>query len=69
VTDIGALSLFARNIIMVATGPSWPTLNVWTADKFRIVFGDNEELGYTQNTYHCQTVDQAHRVLKSAKML
>jgi hypothetical protein len=64
VTDIGALSLFAKNIIMVSTGPRWPCLNVWTRDCFRIVLQDTEELGITENTHQCRTVKDATRVLK-----
>jgi hypothetical protein len=69
VTDIGALSLFAKRIIMVSTGPSWPTLNVWTKDKFRIVLQDTETLGLTTNTHQCATVEEAQRVLKKAVLI
>lgn len=64
VTNIGQLSLFAKRIIMVSTGPSWPTLNVWTKDTFRIVLQDGETLGLTPNTHQCRTVAEAHAVLK-----
>jgi hypothetical protein len=69
VTDIGALSLFAERIIMVSTGPSWPTLNVWNAEKFRIVLQDTETLGLTTNTHQCKTVEQARQVLKREGLL
>ena len=69
VTDIGALSLFADRIIMVSTGPSWPTLNAWTKDKFRIVLQDTETLGLTSNTHQCKTVSQSRSVLKREGLL
>lgn len=65
VTDIGALSCYARKgIVMVSTGPSWPTLNVWTENLFRVVLIDNETLGLTPNTHQCTTARQAMRTLK-----
>ena len=69
VTDIGALSLFAKRIVMVSTGPSWPTLNVWTKETPRIVLQDTEELGLTPNTHQCRTVADAHAVLKKERVL
>lgn len=67
VTSIGALSLFARKaIIMVSTGPSWPTLNVWTEHTKRIVLQNGEELGLTpaEVTRQCQTVNEATSALR-----
>jgi len=54
---------------MVSTGPSWPTLNIWTADLFRVVLIDNERLGLTSNTHHCRTARDAMRALKTAGFL
>lgn len=65
VTDIGRISRLAQlGIIMVSTGPSWPTLNVWTRDKFRIVLQDTETLGLTTNTFQCATIAQAKTALR-----
>lgn len=70
VTGIGALSLFAqKGIIMVSTGPSWPTLNIWTEDSFRVVLQDTEELGLTKNTHQCKTIDAARAALRSKGFL
>lgn len=66
VTNIGQLSQLCKVIVMVSTGPSWPTLNVWNVDTIdlRIVFLENEVLGLSKNTEQCTTVDEATRVLK-----
>jgi len=69
VSDIGALSIYAKRIIQVATGPSWPTLNIWNRDKFRIVLIDHETLGMTENTHQCRTAKDARRVLKAEGLL
>lgn len=56
VTDIGGLSRHCRFIIMVATGPSWPTFNVFnqTTIGLRIILLDNEKINMTPNTVHVQ---------------
>jgi hypothetical protein len=71
VTNIGQLSQLCRYIIMIATGPSWPTFNVWNKDsvQLRIILIDNETLGLTKNTEYCSTVAQAVRVLKVRGLL
>lgn len=68
VTDIGALSLYAtKGIIMVSTGPSWPTLNIWTEGIRRVVLQDGEELNLTPSevTRQCKTVEQATAAMKA----
>lgn len=46
VTDIGQLSQAARLIVMVSTGPSWPTFNVWNRDSrlLRIIINEPEDV-------------------------
>lgn len=46
VTEIGRVSQMVDLIIMVSTGPSWPTFNIWTHDrlKFRLALIDSEDL-------------------------
>lgn len=65
VTEIGRLSLRCHTILMVSTGPSWPTFNIWNQEsvKRRIILIDWERLNFSPNTVHCQTVDQAREVL------
>jgi hypothetical protein len=61
VSQIGNLSLFARCIVMVSTGPSWPTFNVWNTItvQHRIILIDNEVINLAPNTVHCRTVREA----------
>ena len=56
VTDIGALSRHCNAIIMVATGPSWPTFNIFNQStvELRIILLDNEKINMTPNTVHVQ---------------
>lgn len=73
VTQIGRLSLRCRYILMVSTGPSWPTLNLFnamTVEK-RIIIIQHERLGLTlaERTEHVQTVGQARAALLSAGLL
>lgn len=66
VTGIGAVSMYSENILMVATGPSWPTWNVWNRDtvKCRIVFNDTEIVELAPNTHHARTVGEAVKMLE-----
>ncbi len=71
VTQIGALSLHCHTILMVSTGPSWPTFNVWNQEsiKNRIILLEPERVNLSPNTMHCATVDEAAEVLKGAGLL
>ncbi len=71
VTRIGALSLYCHTILMVSTGPSWPTFNIWNQDtvKNRIILLEPERVNLSPNTMHCATVDEAAEVLKGAGLL
>lgn len=66
VTQIGYLSLLCHTIVMVSTGPSWPTFNVWNQDtvKRRIILLDEERVELSPNTFHCRTVEQATEILR-----
>lgn len=46
ITEIGQLSKCCKYIVMVSTGPSWPTFNIFNCEtvKFRLVLLDNESL-------------------------
>ncbi len=71
VTNIGQLSQVCKYIVMVSTGPSWPTFNVWNRDsiELRIILIDREEIGLSKNTVQCQTLTEAHRVLRVRNLL
>ncbi len=58
VTDIGNCSLFCKLIVMVSTGPSWPTLNVWNRESVerRFVILQNERLGLGTNEVYAPDV-------------
>ncbi len=66
VTQIGALSRFCKYIVMVSTGPSWCTFNVWTNQscKFRLVMNGDERVNIAANTEHASTVAEARAVLR-----
>ena len=61
VSQIGNLSLHARCIVMVSTGPSWPTFNVWNTItvRHRIILIDQEQINLSPNTVHCKSVREA----------
>ncbi len=71
VTQFGFLSLNCHTILMVSTGPSWPTFNVWNQDtvKHRIILLDPERVNLSPNTTHCATIDEAAEVLKGIGLL
>jgi hypothetical protein len=71
VTQIGALSRFCRYIVMVSTGPSWPTLNVWTAQtcERRIILNGDERVDYSPNTDHASCVSDARKILQLREIL
>lgn len=71
VTQIGALSRFCKHIVMVSTGPSWPTMNVWTEDtcEFRLILNGDERITYLRNTEHVGSADEARAVLQVRGLL
>ncbi len=71
VTEIGYLSLYCHTILMVSTGPSWPTFNIWNQEsvKNRIILLEPERVNLSPNTMHCATIDEAEEVLKGAGLL
>jgi hypothetical protein len=71
ITGVGQLSLDATHIIMVSTGPSWPTFNVWNRQsvKLRIICLDKETLGLSQNTIQVKSREETIALLKSRKLL
>lgn len=70
VTEIGQISQFARCIIAVSTGPSWPTFNIWNANTPRLLLIDHERLdGIVPNIRHSARIDDAREYLRELKML
>ncbi len=70
-SEIGYFSLHCHTILMVSTGPSWPTFNVWNQEsvKNRIILLEPERVNLSPNTMHCATIDEAAEVLKGAGLL
>lgn len=66
VTQIGILSRSCRYIVMVSTGPSWPTFNVFNRDtvEFRLILIGQERVNLAPNTEHVASVAEARRVLQ-----
>lgn len=71
VTDIGNCSLFCKTIVMVSTGPSWPTLNVWNQESvgLRVVILEHERLNLGKNEHHVPDSDAARKVLQEQGLL
>jgi hypothetical protein len=66
-TGIGNLSLYCPTVLMVSTGPSWPTFNVWNRStvQTRVAFLDTERLNLVPGTFEVQSLDGAREVLRS----
>lgn len=60
ISGVGGVSLYTPVIIMIATGPSWPTFNIWNRWKvaLRIIMSDNEDLNLSQNTHRVRRLDE-----------
>lgn len=67
VAQIGNLSLHCRAVVAVATGPIWPTFNIFNRDRnlLRVVLIDRERLDFGLPVEHCATVERAKEVLAS----
>jgi len=65
VTQIGQMSFHCHTILMVSTGPSWPTFNVWNKDsiKLRVILLDNERVNLAPNSVHCSRIEEAREIL------
>lgn len=71
ITEIGYLSLLCRNIIMIATGPMWPTFNIWNQRTFghRIVLLNDITVDYGEKLPHFGSVQAAHHYLRDQKVI
>ena len=70
-TDIGRISQRVHTIVMVSTGPSWPTFNIWnqTTVNRRIILLDNERVNLAPNTVHCSRMQEVEEQLKEDGLL
>lgn len=66
VTGVGILSRFCRVIVMVSTGPSWPTFNAWNRQtvEHRVILLENERVELAPNTVHVSNAGEARKVLQ-----
>lgn len=64
-TQIGHLSQFCHSIIMVATGPAWPTFNRWNQEsvKHRIILSGFETINLTPGTIHTNKIGMVRDIL------
>jgi hypothetical protein len=71
ITGIGNLSLTADHLIMISTGPSWPTFNIWNRDtvKLRIICLDNKEVIELSDSIQVRTRQQIMTLLQSRKLI
>lgn len=66
VTDIGRFSQRCRAVIGVATGPLWPTFNIWMpADAPRLLFLDAEYINLAPRMIHLNRFAQAPEYLRA----
>lgn len=65
VTAIGHLSLRVPNLLAVATGPIWPTCNVWNQRKFenRIILINDIHVDYGEKWEHFGSIQAAEQHL------
>jgi hypothetical protein len=70
-TQIGSLSIHCHSILMVSTGPSWSTFNIWNQDTVlnRIILLDSERVWLSPNTIHCSNIAEAGNVLKESGLI
>jgi len=71
VTAIGSMSMACKYIIGVATGPMWPTFNVWNFDtvQCRLILLEPERIHLTPNTEHAAGISQAIEILEARGIL
>lgn len=70
-TGIGNLSLYCPVVVMVSTGPSWATFNVWNTRtvQLRVAFLDTETLNMAPNTFEVGTAEAAREQLRAKGVL
>jgi hypothetical protein len=71
VTGIGGISRFCKYVVMISTGPSWITFNVWNrrSVQLRIVFLEEERVEIAPNTHTTNSVEVARSILRDKGLL
>jgi hypothetical protein len=71
VTGIGGISRFCKYVVMISTGPSWITFNVWNRKsvQLRIVFLEEERVEIAPNTHTTNSVEVARSILRDKGLL
>lgn len=71
VTGIGGISRFCKYVVMISTGPSWITFNIWNRKsvQLRIVFLEEERVEIAPHTYTTNSVEIARSILREKGLL
>lgn len=72
ISEIGTLSLHADHLVMVSTGPSWPTFNVWNEKTVKLrllLLKPDEKVDYAPNLVQVSNREDARRVLVERGLL
>jgi hypothetical protein len=74
ITQIGHLSLNVPHHIMVSTGPSWPTFNLWNcipgrSPAVRILLLERERLNHVPDLIHVGRLEDVTPVLQEKGLL
>lgn len=71
VTGVGGISRNCRFIVMVSTGVSWATFNVWNKKSVekRIIILEHERINIAPNSVNVNTVGLAREILKDFSIL
>lgn len=71
VTGIGGISRFCRAIIMVSTGSSWITFNIYNRKSvdLRVIFLEEERINIALNTFTTNSVNFARERLREEGLL
>ncbi len=71
ITGIGGISRFCRGIVMVSTGPSWATFNIWNKKsvELRIIFLEEERINISPNTLNTNSIEFARQTLRERNFL
>lgn len=71
VTGVGGISRNCRYILMVSTGVSWATFNVWNKRSVekRIIILESERINIAPNSVNVNSVGLAREILTESKLL
>ena len=71
VTQIGKISQKCRRILMVSTGPSWPTFNMWNRKtvELRVIINGIETVDLDPGAIHVRHVSDMRSVLRAKELL